>query len=410
MTTGDSSTDRAAIEWLERFQLKEYQRLGIRAPATLTPDALFELVAKADLSAAERRFLNETIRNPDSQPVGSRLDSPVFRAAVAGLGSELGNIFLPEARITPPIFGSFPSSTPNARAIFHKSSGRHIVVLHDGLFHFFRLATLALAHVCPAAEVLEDPRHDFNLSDRVDLLFQAFPWVLEAVLGCATGKMAEAQQIAKNVCGSDYVSDTGDEGRTRLSLELRSSILAFVVGHEFGHIVAREKPLFYSADEFFDDNVDAVNRNAMSYMFRSLTSEFEADAIGIDLAVRRGAKRGLSAVLSYTGIIAFFDLMLLFDRCVQMFRDGKIAEDNSISGITHPPLITRRQQVEACISRINGDPLDTEKGKRAAAICKLTTEAFWIKAKPMFKQLHEKGFSRDLVPELVERQTSQDER
>ncbi|NEH46120.1 hypothetical protein [Rhizobium leguminosarum] len=399
----------SAVAWMENYQLHQYRRLGIE-PAIFT--GIDETILNRSIEEISSSFgvkpeslrneLNTTLKQGSASP-GSRYDSPLFRGQLSEVAMGLERWLLKPLSASP-LLGELPRASPNALVVFHRGSGRHIIFFQRGQQRFFARAMGALAHACSLRNpfgqydvsklrAVEDWSLPENIYDR------SFPWMLEAVLEAATGDGVSARAIVDEVCtpnrGTHFRHYVLNVEEKKIAYVLEDCVHAFVLGHEYGHIVG---PDSYKALGHFGSLPELSEREFDDFLM-SMVDEGFADEVGVGLSMRRNSVEGHGPEESYLGITLFFDLIDFLKNCVDVLKYGKIAGEDVLDSLTHPPSSTRRKAAEAVIARTNGSPLDTERGAAIAASFRELISYFWILAKPLFEQWHSRGLSDELAPE-----------
>ncbi|MCF6117131.1 hypothetical protein L2449_09415 [Mesorhizobium muleiense] len=396
-------SDERAVAWLEKFQEKEYAKLRLPLPTVRSVEEVLNSLGANPFGIdreAAAKTLEELLLLGSAAP-GSRYDDPLFRGLLHHVGRDLESCVAPSLNFRTPIIGYSPLSRPNAMVAFHKPSGRHVIIFQRGQFLFFNRAIAALVHACPirprlADAQLEDLRSSQRWTvDNIDRFYQAVPWLLEALLEAMLREPGQARVITQSVCGSDRLGIEPTTDEYEMAYALHECLTAFVLGHEYAHIVensrVREGGWFGAVGDLSEDETIEFLRNMMS--------EMAADDLGVGLSLKRNMGRNFGIENSYLGITLFFDLMRFLDRCIGVLRDGQIPEETGIDSLTHPPLLTRREEAEECIARHRGDGPELERGRAVAASFRELLFGFWLLVKPLFEQWHGRNLGGELAPE-----------
>jgi hypothetical protein len=405
------AADAAAIAWLERFQEQQFQRYGLPLPKVITLDDALRVMGERGSRGVDPVQLEEEVRKTfgrgDTAP-GSRYDGPFIRGHLTEMGSELQKFMGPELKFTMPIFGTCPLASPNAMCVLHEPSGRHIVVFHQGYFDYFGEMIRAFVHACPGRRrfrgcTTEELVFDGYTEGRADESYRAHGWVLAAVVSALTGQQGQARALVSSMFEKGALIYKLSKEEEEMAVAIQNCLMAFVVGHEFGHIIANQ--VFVEHGSFVRD--PALNPKETINTLRSLNEEIVADRSGVILANRRNGAQGFGPEESYAGILLFFSLARFLDCCLAVLRDGKVPDEEtsqSLPGpgepaLTHPPLLIRKTTAEEMLERENKVALWTDRGKalsRSFGACLGTqfnlaekTLLFW----------HNKGAAEMLAPE-----------
>jgi hypothetical protein len=402
------AVDKQAVASLERFQEKRYAMLGLPLPTVSSVEEMLGGFGDATPFGVDKATVAKTLEGlllrGDAAP-GSRYDDALFRGLLHNIGRDLESCVEPSLNFKLPIFGSSPLSGPNAMRAFHKASGRHIVIFQRGQFLFFNRAIAALVHACPIRPRLADAAlEDLQFSQRwaeIERFYEALPWLLEAVLGVMLGKPAHARVITETVCGADRLDIEPTRDEYEMAYALHECLTAFVLGHEYGHIVenlrVREGGAF--------GTVGSLSEEGTLKFLQNMMSEMAADDLGIGLSLKRNMGRKFGIENSYLGITLFFDLVWFLDCCIGVLRDGQVPEGTGIDSLTtdpptHPPLLTRREAAEKCIARRSGQTADLERGSAVAGSFQMLLLGFWSLVKPQFEEWHRRNLGGELAPEF----------
>jgi hypothetical protein len=395
--------DERAVSWLERFQEKEYARLGLPLPTVSSVEELLDGFGDATPFGVDKATVAKTLQGlllrGDAAP-GSRYDDALFHGLLHHIGRDSESCVDPSLDFKLPIFGSLPLSGPNAKVAFHKPSGRHVVIFQRGQFRFFSRAIAALVHASPIRPRFADAQlEDLRFSRRwakIERFYQAMPWLLEAILGVMLSEPGHARVITESVCGPDGLDLKPTRDEYEMAYGLHECLTAFVLGHEYGHIVENRR--VRQGGSF--GTVGKLSEEETFELLRNIMSEMAADDLGVGLSLKRNMGRKFGIENSYLGITLFFDLMWFLDCCLGVFRDGHIPEGTSIDSLTHPPLLTRRENAEKCIARHHREGLELERGRAVAASFQMLLLGFWSLVKPQFEEWHRRNLGSELAPEF----------
>ena len=391
-----------AVAFLEKFQTKQYAKLGLPLPQV---DSEFDETSIENLGfptgVDTAAFLDAArfAHSAGSLAPGSRYDAPAMRGYLTEIGREIRDFITPSLNVKQPIFGLSPLLSPNACVIDHKQSGRHIIVFQRGLVPYFMEAIIALVRASPFENGFRDcPLEHLIFSEHwlpIERMNRAVPALLLAVLNGMTGRPAECRAIVQNLYDPECLNYEPSAAQLDLAIKIQDSVSGFVLAHEYGHILAPMGLSIAGAFGKFEGFSEAETEEAL----RSYAEEAYADRIGTKLALARSASRRAGPECSYLGITLFFELSHLLDRCIALMRDGVIRGVDELDSLTHPPLITRKREAEEEIARMNGDPLDTERGKAISDAFASVIKLFWSTAKPLCEEWHRRNLVSDLLPE-----------
>jgi hypothetical protein len=263
-----------------------------------------------------------------------------------------------------PAFGSLPTGQVNAMTVAIPDGSGYVVLFEDQLFMFALLFSKALARAIPLDSQDDGGLHFSTDLERVRRRIDEDPSVVDrfadVVLAYAIhGQPSRARQYYPEAAYG-YLSDV-----------LRESMETFVLGHEYGHVIAghleRAEPVgrALSAEE-----VDEVNFD--------WDQEYEADYLGVALTLAAmNRERHVDASLSFWGADVFFSVMDVMDRAVSLLRYGD--ETVTVLG-THPPSAERRAVIRAALPTL----LEAEQARSAIALAEAlqaASELLWEKTR-----------------------------
>jgi hypothetical protein len=117
----------------------------------------------------------------------------------------------------------------------------------------------------------------------------------------------------------------------KLFYELLNSFELFIIGHEYGHVLAG-----HLSNKVFIRKISGVNINIIETNWKE---EFEADSIGLNLLLNSLDKSNLGP-FCYLGPEIFFIFLDLIDRISSYLNEG--LEISDAGSITHPPSVDRK--------------------------------------------------------------------
>ncbi len=326
----DAETARA-INALETFQLRQYQRLGLSVPKHIDADELDRHAQQFPnfLDHSILPTLNKAIESGRGVP-GSRFDDPLLRGYFHIVGTRLEKFVLPEVGLRTPIFGECPLLSPNAKVATSKIIGRPIIVVQRGLKPFLTQMIFALVHASPLRKKLtECSLEELRFTDRWNNLSThqvAYAWIVEALLIAILGQPGLARAIAKDMWGDLPSPFEVSPIECDIATELHEATFSFIIAHEYRQRLEQLSPW----ERISFGEIEGVPPPVLDQFFRNQASEIIADNTGIGLSLRRSAASGDGPEIAYLSIVLFFEIMLLFESCVRTFRDGLLPEPNAM--------------------------------------------------------------------------------
>ncbi len=264
-----------------------------------------------------------------------------------------------------PVLGSLPHGRVNAVTILVPGTDEHLVLFESQMFLFALLLSKAVARALPLTsrdgEWLGFSVEQGAIEERIDSDESVPRRFTEVVLAYATtGRPGDAPR---------YVED-GPRGV--IAGHLREALELFVLGHEYGHVVAGHLTAAAGRTAL----LPGEGVEALEYSWRQ---EHEADIYGslLSTAAMQTVKR-LDAGLSYWGSDLFFSAMDVMDRAVSLLRTGD--ETRQTIG-SHPPAGQRRAVLRDTLRRQLGE----EHANRVVSLGELlerVVAALWERTRP----------------------------
>jgi hypothetical protein len=379
---------QAAYEYLEKLQEEVYGVLG-RPPERLTREFLLEQSRRLmtsrfpDASPAELQSLVDGVMaeiDRDYERTPTRFESPtwysVMRTLVSWIEGSARQLELPLA--SSPAFGTLPTGRVNAMTVAIPDSSDHVVLFEDQLFLFALLLSKALARAFPVTPGDEPGLHFSTDLQTIQRRIDEDPSVVgrfaDVVLAYAVhGRPGAAQQYLP------------EPAYAQLSDILRESMEAFVLGHEYGHVVAGHLTGAQAVSRALAaDEVDEIDF--------AWDQEYEADTLGVLLSLTAmNRERQVDASLSFWGADLFFSAMDVMDRAVSLLRYGD--ETLTVLG-THPPSPNRRAVIRAALHQF----LEPEQARAAVQLAdalQATTEMLWARTRGYVVAASQRGATAD---------------
>lgn len=281
-----------------------------------------------------------------------------------------------------PVVGTLPLHDINARTILIPGSTDHLVLFDRGLFTFALLLAKVIAQAFPTEEGPGD-------RIRVDLSREAVaghiaqnPEVrtrfIQALGGYIMGRPSRAPQYFATPFHS-YISQF-----------MISSLELFILGHEYGHVVAGHLSAEAPTAALLPDAADSAE--AIEYSWKQ---EYEADFYGAVLSIVAMTKRfedhfkdASDAIkFRYTGSEIFFGAVETVDRAVSTIAYGH--DKHRRVSFSHPPSSQRRRNIRQALPEIMRSEhvaLAVQMGE----ILEDTMELLWQAAMPTFLNVYER--------------------
>lgn len=264
------------------------------------------------------------------------------------------------------VLGSLPTGRINATVI-EADEGEYIFAFDTGIFEYvYTLSWLIggpLAWINPTAQ---KPLRDIILS----YVFR--------------GKASHS--VAQN-----YIQSVMNPVSTVTVMNLVESIMLFILGHEYGHIIRGHLDVSSSKSRMFGkESVDLVEFG--------WKREFEADLVGLQFVLSYfKTRRHLPLAHTIANVESFFIFFELIERTLSILMSGD--ESRKFRTESHPPLRLRRSVVRTMLSDLLSQE-EYEPVRLCMQLKQRLTNKLWEKVKPSFEELHETR-SIALVPSYM---------
>lgn len=258
-----------------------------------------------------------------------------------------------------PVIASLPSGELNA--VTYKVPGEvdaHAVFFDEGLMTFVELFSVAAVFALPLSG--DDVGHDE-------------PEVRRRLAEDPAPAARFLEMLIAYVVGGDpllAIAEPVDHRWTALGEMCGDAMNLFVLGHEFGHVLAR--------------HLDATAPDD------AWSQEFQADALGARLSVAALLSRGYHVDRCGMGAELFFGAIDVVDRTVSILRHGDERARADLPH-THPPTALRRRFYR---TRVLPHVLPEEAVAPATRWCEsadLAVSLLWEAVRPGLLDLHRAG-------------------
>ncbi|KQX55792.1 MULTISPECIES: hypothetical protein [unclassified Streptomyces] len=277
-----------------------------------------------------------------------------------------------------PVLGMMATGEINALTLLAPGSQTHLVVFEDELLNFANLFSKAVALAMPYEDA-EDGGIAFSVDiDRVRSHVRESPEAVRRFREVVLGYLLEGRpSAAPQYFPPEAVATMG--GILRDGMEL------FVLGHEYGHVMAE-----HVADRQSPRRLLGTEEGEVTEVGWKWEQEVVADLLGWNLCLE-AMYRNHGAALAHAGVELFFSACEVLDRAVPLLVTGTNAPRPQSP--THPPAELRRDLVRTHTqARLeeNAAPL-LELG---AAIQEIV-DILWEQTAPLILDLHRRGVVPD---------------
>ncbi len=225
-----------------------------------------------------------------------------------------------------PYYSSIPTGLVNAQAVNLPCSKHSFLLFDSQLFLYCHLFAKAFALCIPVVE--EGSGYRFSVdSEEIAARVEKFPECIDRLIDL----LAALDETEMPGHAKPYIPDMA---HSNLGAVFREGMELFVVAHEFGHVYADHLSSILPRVSFPAQSLDDNNSSHIQ--------EYEADAIGLLLAVTAQARNGFDLALSYVGTELFFHALEMQEKFSHLMTHGTDENYVGASSETHPSHFARR--------------------------------------------------------------------
>lgn len=382
--SADASDRQAAARYLESIQRATYRSLGTE-PRIYSEEFIQSSIQRfldsataVNMSEEQRSRFAASMKKELLASTPSRYEDPLGYALISSLDSKIRKVIDSSLHMsTPPVFGTLPTRHVNARAFRVPGARTKVVVFEDQIWNFANLFCKAIAMGVPS-KGRGEAGESFS-TDLADLpaWLKSHPDPAQRMYELLSAYVTRGAPGA----APQYFPP---QPHAVLADKLRESMEVFVLGHEYGHVIAGhlgEGKTVRAAigDAHFDEEIS------------SWQQELEADGLGLALSVRAMRNEGLDVALSYWGADLFMTALDAVERALGVMRDGREPSANELAqrASSHPPPALRRESLRQVAIKYYGDA-----GKAAVKLGEFAQqlmEALWSEVRPRLEKLYGEG-------------------
>lgn len=419
------TTKSNAQLWLEHMQEKMYTQIDKLAKQqhekqrTIQDKVLNEIAAEF-LRPKNRQYLLEP-EERQALKLPTQFENPASYFMLHALSKEIEEAATDLSMSIPihPLVGTLPTGRVNAMTIALPSSNEYLVIFDPEVFKFAYFLSQVLTRALPV-KLDRDSGNLHYSTDENDWTenIGKHPEILEhfqeVLLAYLRGSLIDASiHVSVNpdslttegsVRMRDiYIPPYGVNTENLLALILFNSMILFIMGHEYGHIIGGHLSQGQTALTLLgEEKVDEV--------FYSWKQEIEADYTGLGLAINAMQRMGTDISLGFCGADFFFSCMTIVERGASVLLTGMGKEDlqendfppGSMGGEflpalgDHPEIKARQLLLRPALARSVPRDMQSVQMEIANAIdLGITLEhildALWSETIPLLQKLHEKG-------------------
>lgn len=375
---------------VSQLQEATYLRLGIDpqavadATAAVLGDQFIDAYVAAtfgDLDEDEKERQRVSLReiSREVEVVPSRYEDPLRYRMIRKRAEQIESAAIahgmdPRDR---PLLGTLPTGQVNAVTYLVPGSRDHVVLLERELFTFALLLSKVVCCTFPAESSASGRTTFFTGPAAVRRRIEEHPELLarftEVLLAYAlTGRPTFARP---------YLPERAHQ---HLALVLRTSMELFVLGHEYGHVLAGH---LSQVSRTTPCRARLHDVDALEYSWKQ---EYEADAIGCRLAYSAMRDLGYDSALSFWGADSFFSGMDVMDRATSLLLHGD-EERQTLS--SHPPSGHRRERLRAVLPEIamENHPEENIRPVQLGRTIQAVIEELWLRSRPSVVNAHKRG-------------------
>lgn len=245
------------------------------------------------------------------------------------------------------------------------------MVFETGLFTMLHLIAKVIVQAAPVTQDDESLAFSFDIHEvraHLDTVPTTTQRLFEVLVAYAlTGQPAFARPYLL------------PQHQANLARVLADAAELFVVGHEYGHVVAGHL-------EEGTQRTQILGGNPFQEIVQNWASEFEADSIGLLLADMAMKLRGVDSSVSYIGSDLFLTCADLLGKAVSTIRSGD--PDRGAISPTHPPAHLRRDRLRK--NRSTRAACSSDAIGFARQVDDVANE-MWIRLEPRVRRLHHEG-------------------
>ncbi|NEK59911.1 hypothetical protein GCU56_18815 [Geodermatophilus sabuli] len=264
-----------------------------------------------------------------------------------------------------PTIATLPTGRVNAMTVRVPGSAAKAILFESSFFTFANLLSKAVAAAMPYADRGDGDYLSFSSDpENIKRRISSEPGVAERFFQAvaAYARFGDPSRAPQYALGWPH---------SHLAPVFRESMELFVLGHEYGHVIAGH------LDPQSTPDIPAEGDFAADELEYSWRQEIVADHFGSVLSVAAMSSDGYDAALSASGGDLFFSAMDVMDRAVSLLRYG----DESAQKLgSHPPATMRREMLRRGWSEY----MDEAQAQSAVALAdsvQVATGLLWERAR-----------------------------
>jgi hypothetical protein len=372
-----------AILTLEKLQYQYQAYFGIEPEPELINDDILKSIYQAKQKSLQNvsfeQFREAQIKGmiEARKNCPSRFENLNWYGLLTNLIKKIEKIIEKEGySIDNYLFGSLYSGRLNGIACPVENSRYKLILIENGLFGFANLICKVLANCFPLKVDINSKQ--IYISQELDQCFKEIDSIQDIRLRlwdliCAYLIGGEPNLAKQYIIQNDHFF---------LYEGLLNSFEFFVLGHEFGHIIAG-----HLNNESY--NLLPITENEIKEISKNWRDELEADLIGLRLSFFTMQSEGYDNQQSLCGSELFFSSVELIENSIDILKYGQIKPLNRML-TTHPPIAIRRKSILDELMNSTQGAVLIPYLKLSKMIEKII-EKLWEYIEPSLQLLHERN-------------------
>ena len=342
---------------------------------------------------AYARQLKEYIEKHPPVDIDQRIFSTQISADVYNLKStalEIEDAIKRRGIILPskPYFGILNTGFVNGQAIRIPNTKEYIIALHSGTLDLFSNMADLISYILPA--VTEDGGFEFlcdiedeELINKWKFEINKKPEAVEQLILIVMSYLNPIKDTSKKL--KKLINQ--DNGRFHVSSNLSAGSRLFLIGHEYGHIVANHLTLANESTKIMNNKITNI-----SLVQQNWDKEFEADSYGGNFSIGAMLHAIKQLEICVVAIDNFFTILHLLEMCRDISAGKYLSiEDSDYKepgwADTHPPIALRRDKIFDHLRATFGE--DLKSSEEVCRYFRFATRCLFELAQPkLMQELH----------------------
>ena len=388
---GDSWTNIIAdLEYLQRAHARNHPWLSHMTPGATDQefkdsffDHFYDVMSKAGLVKASYEDWRKELEATYQQKPFSRFEDPMAHMWLQSMRDRIAKA-CENRKLVPvkePVFGLLQTGRINGMAADVNNDDYYLILIDDGIMGFANLLSKVVATFFPVVKGEDGQLHFSTDAEAMHKQMRDSP---------ETGMRFFDLLIAYALKGAPHAAKPYlmETEHLRLVEVMRDSMEYFIFGHEYGHCTAGHlKDAEHKSMQMTSEQVSGQEEDIGMLVPKDWEKEFEADFVGLILALDAMQSHGISPSLSYAGIELVFAGIDYLQRTLSILEKGEEATHLLDS---HPPAEMRRAMLRKSCDVMFDDQLKESAFKLADTI-NGGLDRLWQPAVPALTAMHQDG-------------------